>query len=316
MKIGTEIDLAAQIIKNGGLVAFPTETVYGLGADAMNPLAVAKIFEVKQRPYFDPLIVHISNITDIEKLTEYKNPYINLISKKFWPGPLTIVVPKKESVPQIVTAGLNTIGIRMPDNHMALELIAKAQTPIAAPSANKFGYLSPTMPQHIIKQNLNIDYIIDGGKCKIGVESTVIRLLDDGFVILRNGAITEEMLLSVLPKSKIDVLSIKKQSPGHMPSHYSPNKPLYIVGNLPNNLDIKQCVYISYVKRNDIEGYKYVDYLSEKGNLLEAANRFFQLLHYYEETDAHAIVIEPVPEESLGKAIMERMRKAAYRFLL
>lgn len=317
MIIGKDIEKAAEIIRCGGLVAFPTETVYGLGANALNLIAVAKIFEVKERPTFDPLIVHIAEIEKITELSETADTRIFDLAQNFWPGPLTIVLPKKEIIQDIVTSGLGSVGIRMPNNPLALELIKKSNCPIAAPSANKFGRISPTTAQHVVKQNMNIDYIIDGGKTTVGIESTVVTLLDDGFIILRNGLITEDDLLKVLPKSRIkDKHQISKLSPGNVDSHYSPSKPLYIAEKLTKQINKANSAFIAFNKKNFIDNnYKIIEYLTQNGDLKEAAVNFFALLHKLEESDVECIVIESVPEISIGKAIMERMRKAAFRYL-
>ena len=187
------IKLAGKIIKEGGLVAFPTETVYGLGANALNPYAVAKIFEVKKRPTFDPLIVHISKIEWLEKLTTQVDEKALKLIEKFWPGPLTLVLPKSNIVPDIVTAGLPTVAIRMPSHNVALALIENAETPISAPSANPFGYISPTTADHVERMlGDKIDLILDGGKCPIGIESTVLSLIDEEPKILRPGGLPVE----------------------------------------------------------------------------------------------------------------------------
>jgi L-threonylcarbamoyladenylate synthase len=175
MKDAGSVHKAAEIIRRGGLVAFPTETVYGLGADAFNPIAVARIFEVKRRPYFDPLIVHVSDPADLNKLVIKIPSNATKLIERFWPGPLTVVLLKKEVVPDIITAGLSTVAIRMPKHPMALSLIEKANCPIAAPSANPFGYLSPTTAEHVRDQlGDQIDFILDGGPCEVGVESTIL----------------------------------------------------------------------------------------------------------------------------------------------
>jgi len=187
MDLSKNTDLAAAFIRDGKVVAFPTETVYGLGADALNPMAVAKIFELKERPSFDPLIVHIASVDQLEALVKSIDERVHKLAQTFWPGPLTIVLPKSSIVPDIVTSGLPTVGIRMPDNPVALELIRKAGCPVAAPSANKFGRISPTTAAHVRKQLPDVDYILDGGKTTIGIESTIISLTPAGFRILRNG---------------------------------------------------------------------------------------------------------------------------------
>lgn len=310
-----EIKYAAKIIKQGGLVAFPTETVYGLGANALNPKAVARIFEVKERPSFDPLIVHIASLENLQFLTENIDERVYKLADKFWPGPLTIVLPKSRIVPDIVTSGLNTVGIRMPNNSIALELIKYAECPIAAPSANKFGRISPTKAQHVKKQLPNIDCVLDGGSTTVGIESTVITMHDDGFVILRQGIITKEELEKVLPQSKIEINKSEIiSSPGNIKSHYSPNKPLYILGENSKKLNTKNAAFLSFGKIPDNE-FKIIEYLSETGNVYEAAINLFEKLNQLEDSDIEFIIAEPVPEKGVGIAIMDRLRKAAYRYL-
>src|SRR6056297_2053501 len=221
------IQIAAKLIREGKLVAFPTETVYGLGANALDPLAVAKIFEAKERPSFDPLIIHIADINDLKKLTTITDERVYKLAEKFWPGALTMVLPKSNLVPDIVTSGLNTVGIRMPANKLALQLIKKSGCPIAAPSANKFGRISPTTAQHVKKQLPDIDYVIDGGKTDVGVESTIIKLSEKGFRILRNGVITREEIETIVPFD--DTLNDDTiVAPGMVKSHYSPDKKMII----------------------------------------------------------------------------------------
>lgn len=310
-----DIFKAAEIIKAGGLVAFPTETVYGLGANALNPQAVARIFEAKERPSFDPLIVHIANLDNLQFLTENSDERVYKLAEKFWPGPLTIVLPKSKIVPDIVTSGLNTVGIRMPNNRIALDLIQFAECPIAAPSANKFGKISPTKAIHVKKQLPDIDYILDGGSTTVGIESTVITLHSDGFVILRQGIITKEELEKVLPPSKQNVCKNEIiSSPGNIKSHYSPDKPLYILGEYSKVLNTKNAAFLSFGKKPDSE-FKHIEYLSENGNLYEAAANLFEKLHFLEDCDIEFIVAEAVPEEGIGFAIMDRLRKAAYKYL-
>lgn len=314
MIVNQDIDIAAGFIKDGKLVAFPTETVYGLGANALNPLAVAKIFELKERPTFDPLIVHISSVDDLARLTINLDDRVFRLAEKFWPGPLTIVLPKSDVVPDIVTSGLETVGIRMPNNLIALELIRKSGCPIAAPSANKFGRISPTTAQHVKKQLPDVDYILDGGKTQVGIESTIITLNEKGFEILRHGVITREDLERVVPfHSEMDV-SDSIVAPGMLKSHYSPNKPLYFIGDKHlNDLSRNNGGLLSF-NTHDIEGYKMVISLSDTGNLREYAVNLFAAIHKLEEFDVEFIVAEPVEEHGIGLAIMDRLRKAAYRY--
>ncbi|MGE5355258.1 MAG: L-threonylcarbamoyladenylate synthase [Deltaproteobacteria bacterium] len=310
-----EIKKAADIIKAGGLVAFPTETVYGLGANALDTQAVARIFESKERPSFDPLIVHIASIEDIDYLTAVRDERVRCLVQNFWPGPLTLVLPKSIIVPDIVTSGLSTVGIRMPDNHIALELIRLSGCPIAAPSANKFGRISPTNASHVKKQLKDVDYILDGGPSRVGIESTVIELLDDGFVILRQGIITKTELEQFIPYSSHEIY--RKDiitAPGTLESHYSPTKPLFILGNGLKVTDTSNAAFLSFGSIPD-KNYKITEYLSRNGDLYEAAANLFGKLHLLEDSSVDFIVAEPVPETGIGIAIMDRLRKAAHQYL-
>jgi len=311
--VGVDIDRAASIIANGGVVAFPTETVYGLGANALNPNAVAKVFVLKERPSFDPLIVHIASTESINLLSSSNDPRVFQLAERFWPGPLTIVVPKSTIVPGIVTSDLDTVGIRMPNHSIALELIKKSGCVIAAPSANKFGRVSPTRAEHVLKQLPNVDYILDGGKTEVGIESTVITLDEEGFIILRHGAITHSHLAQVLKPSGAHKPLKGLASPGLLKSHYSPNKPLFIAGETSKPVDPSKAGYIAFGKKPD-GIYKRVEYLSETGDLVEAAAHLFEKIHAFEDSDVEYIVADPVPEVGVGIAIMDRLRKAAYRY--
>lgn len=322
-----QIQSAAQIIKAGGLVAFPTETVYGLGADALNSIAVAKIFIEKERPSFDPLIVHISNIKEIEQLVKDFDSRINTLANAFWPGPLTIVLPKSDIVPHIATSGLPTVGIRMPRNEIALELIKASGCPIAAPSANKFGRISPTTAAHVRKQLTGVECVLDGGACEVGIESTVISLNPDGFVILREGFITQANLEKVIPKSKEEIANSPVASPGLLESHYSPEKPLFLVDINSmsrteqlnylcsnNRLPKGNGAFISFSGKL-LPGFTLTEYLSKEGNLKEAAINLFGILHKLEDNpNIDFIVAETVPLEGIGRAIMDKLNKAAHRY--
>jgi L-threonylcarbamoyladenylate synthase len=307
------IDIAAKYIREGKLVAFPTETVYGLGANALDPLAVAKIFELKERPTFDPLIVHIAELVQIENLILKQDNRVVALAEKFWPGPLTIVLPKSSIVPDIVTSGLPTVGIRMPNSKIAIELIKKSNCPIAAPSANKFGRISPTKAEHVKKQLPKVDYIIDGGKTTVGIESTIIQLTKYGFQILRNGIIPQEELEKVIPfdgNSKIEKLS----APGMLKSHYSPKKKFLIANKLSLDLDKSKAGLISF-SGNLEAGFKKIIKVSTNDDLIEYAANIFEAMHTFEDDDEIEIIFaEPVNEFGIGKAIMDRLKKAEYRW--
>lgn len=310
------IKTAAEIIRNGGIVAFPTETVYGLGADAFNTSAVQRIFEIKERPFYDPLIVHISDFDQLELLAKNIDETLLKVAHKFWPGPLTIVTEKNSNVPDLVTAGLSTVAIRMPGNEIARELIKQAGTPIAAPSANKFGRLSPTNSKHVLKQLKNIDYIIDGGNAEIGIESTVISLTSDGYKILRPGVISEKELETLIHSadSKFFILQKGFQSPGLLKSHYSPSVPLFILGETEINPHNKKAGLLTFVNQQNSAGFSEVEVLSANGDLKEAASNLYGALHRLEEAGVDFIVAEPVPETGAGIAIMDRLRKAANKY--
>lgn len=311
------IALAAEVIKQGGLVSFPTETVYGLGADGLNPIASAKIFEAKNRPTFNPLILHIAERKTLDMIAEWNNPNVEKLIKKFWPGPLTLVLPKKKIVPEIVTAGNPTIAVRMPDHKVALELIKLSGVPIAAPSANRFGQLSPTDAQHVVKQLKNrVDIILNGGACAVGVESTILEVTDENIYLLRYGGLVLEEIESVVGKIIIKQhQSVKPNSPGQLLSHYSPTIPLKFLteANLKENKD-KKIGVIFFKKKYLKQDFTFEKILSSGGDLREAAANLFAYLHELEKENIDIILIEPVEETGLGRAIMDRLRKATNKY--
>ncbi|WP_456441782.1 L-threonylcarbamoyladenylate synthase [Caldithrix abyssi] len=300
---------AASIIKKGGLVAFPTDTVYGLGANALDPLAVAKIFEVKKRPHFDPIIVHIADLKDLERLTLRVDARVKKLTSKFWPGPLTLVLPKSDLVPDIVTAGLDAVAIRMPAHPVALQLIQVSGLPIAAPSANLFGRLSPTAAEHVADQlGESIDLIIDDGICPVGIESTVLDLTSQP-TVLRPGGLPIEEIENVIGKVEVSSHNKNPRSPGQLPSHYSPGTPLRIL----RNLDVekgKKAGLLAFTPPKIKRPFAKIEVLSNTGDLREAAARLFSCLHKLDKSGLDIIYAQPVPESGLGRAIMDRLRKA------
>ena len=309
-----KIRLGSNLIKNGGIVAFPTETVYGLGAEAYNPKAVARIFEVKNRPQFDPLIVHIADFSYIKHLSSLMEKRIKKLTDAFWPGPLTIVVPKKKIVPDIVTAGLRTVALRMPAHKVALELIRESKTPIAAPSANPFGYISPTTAEHVKAQiGQKVDLILDSGKCPIGVESTVLDMTSKEPTLLRPGGLPLEELKDVIGKIKLLKARPKKpQSPGQLPYHYAPKTKIKIVWEkkfVPYKN--KRAGLLAFTPPKDKSHFEVVEVLSQNGDFCEAAANLFSCLYRLDEAGLDIIYTEPVPEIGLGRAIMDRLYKAS-----
>jgi L-threonylcarbamoyladenylate synthase len=305
---------AAEIIKSGGLVAFPTETVYGLGADGLNPIAVAKIFEVKNRPIFNPLIIHISNKDWLKKFCVYNDERIDLLINKFWPGPLTLVLPKTDLVPEIVSAGNPTVAVRMPDHKVALNLIEKSGTPIAAPSANRFGHLSPTDAHHVKKSLQNkIDMILDGGKSKVGVESTIVQFENGKFYLLRPGGLSKEELEKEIGKFENKKINpLKPNAPGQLPYHYAPIIPLFfLTKNLLKKYEDKKIGALFFKEQNVEFNFSSVKILSQTGNMQEAAANLFKHLHDFEKEKVDLILVESIKEEGLGLAIMDRLNKAS-----
>jgi len=314
MDLDEQIEIASQLIREGKVVAFPTDTVYGLGANGLDPVAVARIYEIKERPAFNPLILHVARLENIRELILSNDPRVYDLAEAFWPGPLTILLPKSNIVPDIVTAGLPTVGIRIPNHKVALELIQRAGCPIAAPSANKFGRLSPTSAQHVRKQLPDLDFVLDGGNTTVGIESTIVALKDDGFEIIRPGSITVEALKRIVPQAKEYTPHDKILAPGMLKSHYSPNKPFFIIGEtLPKNLPTGNAGLIAFSLSEGV-GFKKVVKPSATGDLKEYAIRLFATIHEFEDSDVDFIVAEPVPEQGIGVAIMDRLRKAAYPY--
>jgi L-threonylcarbamoyladenylate synthase len=305
------LERAAQIIRGGGLVAFPTETVYGLGASALNAMAVAKIFEVKQRPSFDPLIVHVSDRSMLQKVVQEIPEVAERLMERFWPGPLTLVLAKSDLVPGIVTSGLPTVAVRMPSHPVARELIGRAGMPVAAPSANPFGYLSPTRAEHVERMlGERVDLILDGGRSEHGVESTIV-LLAEKPVLLRYGAVAVEELEKVLGSLELQVgESERPLVPGQLPQHYAPLTPIQIASpeSVPAGLRKRAgCLAFQRVPK----GFKVVKVLSPTGDLQEAAAHLFEALHQLDRLGLEVIYAEPTPEQGLGRAIMDRLRRAS-----
>lgn len=318
--IGTDLELASRLIREGNLVSFATETVYGLGANALDASAVAKIFEAKQRPSFDPLIVHVASRNDITRLVVSVPEKVERLIEKFWPGPLTFVLPKSDIVPDIVTSGLPDVAVRCPAHPVAHELIKKAGCPIAAPSANLFGRISPTTAQHVAHQLGNrIDYILDGGQCEVGLESTVIGLnqTGNGFELLRPGGLAveliEEFLSEPIPLTQNNVVEAAAPSPGLLKSHYAPRTKLTLIENLseiqkPN----KKAGLLTFERPSASLDFSIIEVLSDSENLVEAAAKFFAAMRRLDEAGVEVIYAKRLPQKGLGIAMNDRLSRAAH----
>ncbi|AVQ37654.1 threonylcarbamoyl-AMP synthase [Clostridium botulinum] len=326
------ISKAGNILRQGGLVVFPTETVYGLGANALDKDAVKKIFEAKGRPQDNPLIVHISKVKDIEKLVEEIPPIAQKLMDKFWPGPMTIILKKKDIIPNETSAGLDSIGIRMPSNKIAMELISMAGVPIAAPSANLSGKPSPTDLETCIEDlDGRVNMILGGDNSEVGVESTVIDCTINPPCILRPGGITLEMLKEVDSDIYIDPAIMKKpdkelrpKAPGMKYRHYAPKAPLKIIkGDLNKTIEkINEMVqnYIDAEKKvgiiatdETIDNYKKGEVVSigSRKDLNTIAHNLFYVLRTFDEKNVDLILSEAFEEKDMGVAIMNRLKKSA-----
>jgi L-threonylcarbamoyladenylate synthase len=308
------LDRAAALLRSGGVVAFPTETVYGLGADAFDARAVARIFEIKARPAFDPLIVHISDEAMLERVAEEIPATARSLIRAFWPGPLTIVLNKRADVPDLVTAGLPTVAVRMPAHPVARALIEHAATPIAAPSANPFGYLSPTQAAHVEAMlGDRVDCIIDGGATEHGLESTIV-MLEPQPTLLRHGAIPVEAIeASIGPLARELSDEARPLAPGRLSQHYAPRTPVRIVSDPAQVPESERAGAALLAFRRPVAGYRDVRVLSPAGDLREAAAHLFEYLHELDASGAARIDAERLPMEGVGVAIMDRLQRAGSR---
>jgi len=312
---GTHINKAREILENGGLVGIPTETVYGLAGNAYDADTVIQIFKVKNRPSFDPLITHTSSLDKARKYVQNIPDIACRLAEAFWPGPLTLLLNKTEKIPDIVTSGLDTVAVRIPDHKITLELLESIDFPLAAPSANPFGYVSPTTAKHVDEQLGDlIPYVLDGGACQIGIESTIIGF-DGGIPLVHRlgGKIIEE-IEEVVGKVKIKSQSSSNPlAPGMLDSHYSPTKEVLIgdVEELLNKLDPLTTGVLAWCKKNEGIPVDQQIVLSAAQNLDEAGKNLFSGLRYLDKMDLETIIVEPVPDSGLGKAINDRLIRAA-----
>lgn len=323
-----DLAIAAKALREGKLVAIPTETVYGLGANAFDERAVARVFEAKARPTFDPLIVHIAHVEEVHSIAREIPAKALQLAEALWPGPLTLILPKKPEVPDIVTAGLDTVAVRLPNNSIARRIIELAHVPVAAPSANPFGYISPTTAAHVATMlGERIDYIVDGGPCEVGVESTVIDLTGIEPALLRAGGMPLERIEAVIgavriPKPQNVTREAGFSSPGQTLSHYAPSTPLFLyeAGALPRALRDSEILHPCLALASNatrahafkLSGkFDEVEVLSPRGDLAESAARLFSLLHESDARHFQAIYAERVAEEGLGRAINDRLYRAS-----
>ena len=312
---GKNIELAKELLLDGKLVAIPTETVYGLAANALNEKAVVSIFEAKERPFFDPLIIHLPTIEAISTYAELNDERLLKLAEKFWPGPLTLLLPKKALIPTIVTSGLDKVAVRIPNHSLTLNLLEKVKVPLAAPSANPFGYVSPTTPNHVNNQlGKKIDYILDGGSCNIGLESTIVGIENDCVCVYRLGGLAIEDIEKVVGQVKLNINNSSNPiSPGQLKSHYSPKKPLFIgeIISLLKTHASQKIAIICFGEENYSRNNYIVFNLSKNKNINEAAINLFNFLRMADECESEIVICEKLPEIGLGRAINDRLKRAA-----
>lgn len=306
---------AARILRAGGLVAFPTETVYGLGADAFDATAVTRIFEAKRRPAFDPLIVHLPEASWLPRVAANLPAAAQGLAARFWPGPLTLVLPRAEAVPDIVTSGLPSVAVRVPDHPAARALIAAAGTPVAAPSANPFGYVSPTTAAHVAELLGDaVDLILDGGPCRVGVESTIVSLLEPTPALLRPGGVPREELEELLgQRLRVVPAGDRPQAPGQLTRHYATRTPLVVLAPEQPSV-VPGAGRVGLLAREQAPaagGFAAIEVLAADGQPRTAAARLFSALRRLDGLGLDLILAEPWPEHGLGLAIMDRLRRCA-----
>lgn len=308
-KIGVDTVKAGKIIRDGGLVIFPTETVYGLGANALDKEAVKNIFLVKERPTYDPLIVHIDSLDKIDLVVSDFPENAKKLAKTFWPGPLTMILPKNSNIPDLVTSGMNSVGIRIPEHPLALEFLKNADRPVAGPSANKFGYISPTKSTHLSDINDGVDYILEGGRCTVGIESTIISLIDKP-TILRKGKILRSEIEDVIGHIFVKTdSSSRPEAPGMLEKHYAPKTPLEIYKT--DRLYNGKIAFIAFGNNIPDLEFNHISNLSIKEDYIEAGENLYSILRELDNGEYDLILTSYIPGKSIGQAINDKLKRAS-----
>jgi L-threonylcarbamoyladenylate synthase len=313
--IGQDLLLAQTLLEKGEVVAIPTETVYGLAGNACDENAVLKIFEIKNRPHFDPLIVHFGNIQQLKNYVLEIPEKAQLLMDLFWPGPLTILLYKNDKTPFLITSGSDKVAVRIPNHPLTLQLLNQLNFPLAAPSANPFGYISPTKAIHVEKQlGDKIPYIIDGGSCDIGLESSIIDCTEQPFKILRLGGLSIETIEKGI-NEKVDfhlTQNSNPAAPGQLDKHYSPRTPFKLVEDFKPVISQNQHKSIAFITfgQAQVDDFPFIN-LSQNGDINEAAKHLFDTMRILDEQKHDVIYAQLLPETGLGKAINDRLRRAA-----
>lgn len=313
--LGNDLDLAITLLEKGEVVAIPTETVYGLAANGLNDSAIQKIFTAKNRPLTNPLILHFPDIDAILQYVDEFPAELQKLTSELWPGPLTILLKKSKLVPDIITAGQDRVAVRIPSHPITLELLKKLNFPLAAPSANPYGMISPTKPQHVLQQlSGRISYILDGGECKKGLESTIIGVENGEIILYRFGSISVETIENIT-NQKVIVKNHSENIPvtsGMVKHHYAPSTPLYFIDEHKINIDKENDGFIFF--KEDFLGVNHKIILSESGDLEEAAQRLYDSLHLMDHKNYRKILIDKFPNIGLGRSINDRLQRATSKF--
>ena len=313
--ISKDISKAARLLNDEELVAIPTETVYGLAGNIYSEKAINAIFKTKERPKFNPLIVHIPNVEYLDNIVEYIPEKARLLADAFWPGPITLVLKKKNEIPDLITAEKSTVAIRVPNHPVTLELLRQLDFPLAAPSANPFNRISPTTAKHVEDYFINdLKMVLDGGPCQSGIESTIIGFEKDEPIIYRLGSTPIEAIENVVGKISIkNKKEVAPDAPGMLERHYAPTTKTILTENLQNAIQQFQGKRIGLLVYNDISNDDAVDYkivLSEEKNLQEAASKLYDALHQLDRQNLDIIIAERLPDYDLGKSINDRLQRA------
>lgn len=314
MEMGTELGQAVKYLNHGELVAIPTETVYGLAANALDPAAVVKIYEAKGRPTFNPLIIHTYSFEQVARYVQAIPPQAQALARAFWPGPLTLLLPRNEIIPDIVTAGNPRVAVRIPAHPLSLELLKQVNFPLAAPSANPSGYISPTTATHVAAQlGKKVAYILDGGPTRVGIESSIVGFEAGESIVYRLGGISMEELTRVIGPVRLLNHSENPTASGMLKSHYAPRVPLLWgeVETLLTRYDASECAVLSFQKTYPTVPFEQQIQLSPCGNLGQAAQTLFAALRELDQMPVKRILAERMPNQGLGLAINDRLQRAS-----
>lgn len=313
VEIGTNIETAIYHLRKKDVIGLPTETVYGLAGNALNEQAILKIFEVKNRPFFDPLIIHVADIDSVSDYVTYIPPALKKIMTHFGAGPITYLLQRKAIIPDLVTAGLERVAIRIPKNPLAQQLLSSLDFPLAAPSANPFGYISPTSAQHVAQQlGEKIPYVLDGGVCSVGLESTIIGWDGTSVLVHRLGGLSLEELKEVNENIKLELsISSNPISPGQLDTHYAPRKKMYLgdINILKQEFHHTNYGLLTFGSQKLLSDL-HLD-LSKNGSIEEAAINLFAYMRQLDDSNCEIILAEALPEVGLGRAINDRLRRAS-----